>query len=408
MSSWDEQEAFWNTHLDRLADEVGLSADVINSARQQLIVIFGEEWLKQTYKSNKKFKPGDATGIIGLISNPIVNNAVGVVELAAYLKEFSEQPNFDEIVTKLRSTKDFEAIRLNLAYAFRLKRSGWEDVYVEPKLGDIEGKIGGVSYIIECSMIDPPRSASNLANEIFRSVHKVIDREGPPTWINIDLALGTLSSSIPAIIKQVKVAHYKYSKKGGKVKIESEIGTVVVEKAQKSELDALATNMRNSKYDFGWKIEMRKPRISGDVYSVDLDSQPAHESGMLTIRGLINEDEQKTTLQRLREKLKRKKAQTKNVPKGVRRMFIFMSDGKVENEDWQLIGNAFANDIKETDNIDAVVFVDRRHQEFGGKLRYPSGQVHFFTSRTRLLHLEKSFVQIKTFEESDWLGKSQR
>ena len=91
------------------------------------------------------------------------------------------------------------------------------------------------------------------------------------------------------------------------------------------------------------------------------------------------------------------------MPNGVRRMFIFMSNSMVEDEDWNVIGKAFAKDIKPEDNIDAVIFVDRRHATVGGKLRYPSGQIHFFTTKSRVPYLERSFSAIKSFENSNWL-----
>lgn len=86
-------------------------------------------------------------------------------------------------------------------------------------------------------------------------------------------------------------------------------------------------------------------------------------------------------------------------------MNVFMSNGKVENDDWNEIAKTFANDVKPTDNIDAIILTDRRHQTFANKLRYPSGQVHFYTADECVPHLEKLCLAMKQSEMSDWIAE---
>lgn len=406
MSSWEEQESYWNKHLDRLANEVKIDAFLIWDARKQLIVIFGEEWLKDSYKKLSKGNPTDEKGIVGVVSNPIVNNAVAVVELAKYLREFSGQPNFNEIVTKLKNAKDFKAIRLNLAFAYRMAKSGAKDVYVEPEIGDIEATISDQQYVIECSMIVPPMNNSNFANELFKRVINQVKYGDKPTWIDVTFNEYPQPSDLPLIVKTIKEAQYAYSKSMDTVERKEKPFTVKVTEASQEDIDSLPQKMKDEVWDFGFKIAMHQPKTPGDIYSVDLDEEPASHDGLFTIGKLINDEAAKSTRDRLRTKLKAKKAQTKQIPDTKRRMYVFMSNGMVEDDDWNELAKTFANDVKPTDNIDAVIFTDRRHHTYNDKLRYPSGQIHFYTSGKRVPHLEKLCEDMKQFEESDWIVES--
>ncbi len=81
MSDWDEQEGYWNRHLDRLAKEVKIDSAKIWDARKQLVVIFGDSWLREAYIVSSRGKHSDEKGVVGLVTNPIVNHAVEIVEL---------------------------------------------------------------------------------------------------------------------------------------------------------------------------------------------------------------------------------------------------------------------------------------------------------------------------------------
>lgn len=403
MSSWDEQENYWNKHLERLANEVKIDASTIWDARKQLIVIFGEEWLKDSYKKLSNSNPTDEKGVVGVISNPIVNNAVAIVELAKYLREFSGQSNFNEIVTKLKNAKDFKAIRLNLAFAYRMAKSGAKDVYVEPAIGDIEATILNQEYVIECSMIVPPMKNSNFAYELFKRVINQVKYGDKPTWIDVSFNEYPQPSDLPSIVKSIKEAQYEYSKSNDSVERKEKLFTVKVTEASQEDIDSLPKKMEDEVWDFGVKIPIHQPKSPGDIYSVDFDEEPTSHDGLFTIGGLINDEAAKSTRDRLRTKLKDKKAQTKQISASKRRMYIFMSNGKVEDDDWNELAKTFANDVKPTDNIDAVIFTDRRHQTYDDKLRYPSGQIHFFTSGKRVPHLEQLCEAMKQFEMSDWI-----
>lgn len=112
------------------------------------------------------------------------------------------------------------------------------------------------------------------------------------------------------------------------------------------------------------------------------------------------------TADRIKGKIKNKKSQTANLPNGTRRIFVLMAHGKVDQEDWNELGQTIVNATSRTDNLDAVLFLDRRRQEYKGKIRFPSAQVHFFTKPYRMTALEASFVKMKEFENSDWINES--
>ena len=403
MVEWDRQEWLWNKHLDRLANIVKIDAAKIWDARKQLIVVFGEEWLIKSQKALFRGNPITEKGVVGLITSPIENSAVEVVELAKYLKEFSNQGNFDEIVDKLRNASDFEAIRLNLAFAYRLSQSGAKDVYVEPPIGDIEAKISDQEYVVECSMIKPPQGDLIFANELLRSVLGEIRSGGCATWIDIEFKSIPKADQLSTVIKLVKKCNSQFLKtKGPAIEETSEL-RLVVKEANKLDIDSLPGKMEDEVWDFGFSVPNYLPRSPGDIYSVNFDEPPVRYDGMLTISGLINNDGLKSIYERLEMKLKKKRRQTKSVHPSKRRMFVFMSDKKVEDANWERIGKLFAEKQAWGNNIDAIIFVDRRHQTANDKLRYPSGQIHF--SRTRLPHLDDLLASMKDFECSDWINE---
>ncbi len=286
-----------------------------------------------------------------------------------------------------------------------MARSGAQDIYVEPDIGDIQATVGGIEYVIECSMIVPPLNESNFANEVFRSVLNQIRHGNAMTWIDVTFHKYPHPNDISKVVKSIKEAHFKFDKVQSEVIDVNSDYTVKVSAALQQDMDNLSKKMADGVWDFGYKMVMHSPKTPNDIYSVDLDEPPTAEKGLFTISGLINNQEKKTTRERLRAKLKQKKSQTKNVPAPKRRMYIFMSDGKVENDDCNDIARTFSNDVKPTDNIDAIIFTDRRHQTYANKLRYPSGQVHFYTTDKRVPHLEQLCLSMKQFEMSDWIAE---
>lgn len=407
-NKWQEQNKSWEQRLPVLAEETSIDESLIKTSREQLIVYFQEDWLREAYSKQKAYSPGEPTGIVGMITNPMDNHGVEVVELAKYLKAVENQDNFTEVITKLKSTTDYEAIRLNLAVAYRLIQSDWENVYAEPAVGDIEGTLYGKKYVVECSVIMPPNPSRKYTNEIFRSVYKTLKQNKIPVWIHAKFNKDFKDIPLKNVIEAIKELNKRFIAENKIVETQTKEYSMTaclldervkqVLEEQRSKEDGLT--------EVGFRIATAKPKIPGDIHSVDPDDPNQLEDGTITFGGLSDYAKDKTTGERLKTKIRDKKEQTSGLPRGTKRLFVFMANGKVEDDDWRELGQVVKKSTSPDDNIDAVLFIDRRRQEFEGKIRFPSGQVHIFTKPYRLTALEASFKKMKAFEESDWINES--
>ncbi len=406
-SKWEEQNKSWEKRYKVLSNETKVEEKLIREGRELLITYFGEGWLKETYAKQKKYSPGDPNGIGGVITNPMDNHGVEVVELAKYLKAVEGQDNFADIITKLRNNSDYEAIRLNLAVAYRLRQADWESIYVEPEVGDIECTLYGKKYVVECSVIMPPNPSSKYTNEIFRSVYKTLKQNKIPVWIHVKFNKEIRSVTLKSVIEAVKELNKRFLAEGEPVETQSDeySMTACLLDGRVSEVLEEQRSKDDGITEVGFRIATAEPKIPGDIHSVDPDDPNQMYDGTITFGGLREFAKDKTTVDRLKTKIRDKKEQTASLPKDTRRVFVFMAKGKVEDDDWLELGNAVRNSTSVNDNLDAVLFIDRRRQEFEGKLRFPSGQLHIFTKPYRLTALEASFKKMKSFEESDWVNE---
>lgn len=407
---WQDQNTSWEGRFQHLTKETLLDEELIRKSREKLIAYFGEEWLKDKYSKQKKFSPNNPTGIVGLVTNPMDNHGVEVVELAKYLDAVKTQDNFSTVITKLKNASDFEAIRLNLAIAYRLLNSGWENVYVEPEVGDVSGELFGKKYVIECSVITPPNPASNYAHEVFNSAYKYLKKNSYPAWVHIQFNKDFKSVPVKKVTDAVKELNYRFAK-NPKEPVETltddfNMTETYLDSKVKNVLQTEREKEENSLTEIGYRIARITPAIPGDLHSVDPDDPSQIDDGTITFGGMHKFNNDKTTADRIKTKIKSKKSQTANLPSGTRRMFVFMAHGKVDEENWRELGRTIVNSTSPADNLDAVVFMDRRRQEFEGKLRFPSAQIHFFTKPYKLRALEVSFSKMKEFEQSDWVEQN--
>ena len=404
---WQEQNTSWEGRYKHLANETSLDEELIRKSREKLIAYFGEEWLKDKYSKQKKFSPNNPTGIVGRVTNPMDNHGVEVVELAKYLDAVNAQDNFSAVITKLKNASDYEAIRLNLAVAYRLINSGWENVYVEPEVGDVSGELFGKKYVVECSVITPPNPASNYAHEVFNSAYKYLKKNRNPVWVHIQFNKNFRLVPVKKVTDAVKELNYRFTE-NPKEPVETSsddfnMTEIYLDSKVKSILQTEREKEINSLTEIGYRISRITPAIPGDLHSVNPDDPSQIDDGTITFGGMHKFNNDKTTADRIKTKIKSKKSQTANLSSGTRRMFVFMAHGKVDEENWSELGKTIVSSISPADNLDAVVFMDRRRQEFEGKLRFPSAQIHFFTKPYRLRALEASFGKMKEFEQSNWI-----
>lgn len=404
---WSGQNKAWEKRYGTLSKETLLDEGLIRSSRDKLIKYFSEEWLKDQYSKQKKFSPNSPGGIVDLITNPMDNHGVEVVELAKYLDAVNTQDNFNTIITKLKNASDYEAIRLNLAVAYRLMNSGWENVYAEPDVGDVSGELYGKNYVVECSVITPPNPASKYAHEVFNSAYKYLKKNKYPVWLHIQFNKDFRLVPVKKVTDAVKELNHRFVKDPKEpaetLTEDFNMTEIYLDDKVKSVLQTEREKEENSLTEIGYRLTTNTPVIPGDIHSVDPNDPNQIDDGTITFGGVRKFDVDKTTTDRIKTKIKNKKTQTANLPSGTRRVFVFMAHGKVDEENWSELGATIAGSVKPSDNLDAVVFMDRRRQEFEGKLRFPSAQIHFFTKPYRLRALETSFRNMKDFEESNWV-----
>jgi len=401
--SWEQQEDFWNYYANKLANEAGLDEQKILESRQQLLVAFGPDWVKSQYENSSgksKVPPNHGFGVVGMLTNPIINNAVGATELAKYLIEFRGQPNFQEIITKLKNPSDFEAIRLNLAFAYRLKKAGWSDVVVEPPLGDVQGKVGGKDYIVECSMISPPNVHEYVANRILTSLSGSLKHGKEAIGLQLTFKSRPSEEELNNLVSLAKKSRFDLSKTH-----EPQEFTTPIADGKVYEMTVEEANQPpdESGWDIVWIIEMGRPKRPGDVYSVDLDKPNKQTEGKIYINGLSEQYLTKTIPEQLEEKLRSKRKQTHSVADDQKRLFVFMSPTFIEKEDWEALNKRFKPTFYKRDNIGGIIFVDRRNHVNGGKNRYPYAQIHFLNNTSPIPELGATFIALEKFERSNWL-----
>lgn len=408
QDKWNKQNELWERRLSTLSKETLIEESLIRKSREKLITYFGETWLMDRYSKLKVYSPSISTGIVGVITNPMDNHGVEVVELAKYLVSVENQDNFKEIITKLKNASDYEAIRLNLAIGYRLKKAGWENIYVEPSIGDIEGKLFGKRYVVECSVITPPNQSTGYTHEIFRSAYKYLKKNKYPAWIHIKFNKDFRTVPIGKVIEAIKELNYRFAKNAETVETQSDDFSMTETYLDDRVKKVLETEREKEDglTEIGYRIATIKPKIPGDLHSVDPDDPNQVDDGTITFGGLKDFSKDKTTADRIKGKIKNKKSQTANLPIGTRRIFVLMAHGKVDQENWNELGQTVVNATSPSDNLDAILFLDRRRQEYKGKIRFPSAQVHFFTKPYRMTALEASFMKMKEFENSDWINES--
>ncbi|MFI5240610.1 MAG: hypothetical protein ACHQUB_02790 [Candidatus Saccharimonadia bacterium] len=407
QKKWDEQNAAWQKRLITLSEETLIEEQLIKQSRDKLIEYFGEDWLKQQHSKMKVFSPNVPTGVVGIITNPMDNHGVEVVELAKYLEAIEHQNNFEDIIAKLKNASDYEAIRLNLAIGYRLMHSGWTNIFVEPEIGDVSGELFGKKYVVECSVITPPDPTSTYMHEIFRSVYKYLKKNKYAAWIHVQFNKDFKEVPVSNVIDAIKEMNHEFSKDPKTVETLTDdfnmTETYLDERVKK--VLSSEREKENGLTEIGYRIAMIQPKLPGDLHSVDPDDPSQVDNGTITFGGMKRFGGDKDTAERIKAKIKNKKNQTANLPKDTRRVFVLMAKGKIDQEDWNELAGTIVNATSPADNLDAVLFMDRRRQEFEGKIRFPSAQVHFFTKPYRMTALEASFKKMKEFENSEWISQ---
>jgi len=412
--SWGEVEDLWQRRFGLLAKESGLPVDVIIDSRLQLLSAFDDDWLKKDYRRGQrkdKYTLGEilSPSITKMLSNPVVNNAVQIVELAKYLSELRNQPNINEIIVMLRNKSQFEATRLNLAISYRFLKVGFENLVVEPEIprgkGDIQCSYKGDSFIVECSILVEDNLERYFTDLLVLRIEKGIKDKVLEVGIEIEFSKRVNNQSIDETIEQIRKARHKYGRKEnvGQWKGASFISSVAKGRIFKLSATDRTTKPDMRKWDVVLGLAFRTPKEKGNIYSINLDKQM--RTGMIFLKGLRPKKRPKSLYERVKKRIESKRSQTHGLDKEFRRLFVFMTEKRVESFDWSKIWDGIRPSFKAKNNIAGMLFVDRRQTILDGKIRYAYPQILFHNPYFPSVGLEKSFPKLEKLERSDWIIK---
>lgn len=405
--SWDEMEALWQSRYEILAQEAGLSADILRDSRAQLLVAFGLEWVKKEYEKRKKshitFYQTIEANLVVMLTNPIVNDAVQIVELAKYLTTLKDQKNIKEIITMLKAESSFEAARLNIAYAYRLHEIGFEDLMIEPDSprgkGDMQGKFLQKPFFIECSIIEDKNLEilfnSHLQERLAKSMKDQSLQVGFEVEFTAPVDVNGINKTVEAVLqarhifgKQKELLDVPFQSPYAKGKVFH-----LKEEHKKSPPD-----MKD--WDAVFSVSYAVPREKGNVYSIDFDKKQ-HVAGRLFIKGLHSTQQQKTMYERIKKKLEEKIVQTHAVQG--KKIFVIMTEKRIESFNWKNIWKSMESNLKIRPNIAGVFFVDRRQTKLDGKMRFAYPLAFFVNVYGDMPELNVMFKRLEKIERSDWL-----
>ena len=175
---------FWTDRAARAANRLSLGHISVPEAISIVRNALGEDWLRtvSTLRSTAEvpFKPhrlGDCLTIAG------DGEIVEIVELALYLRTLHDVPGLSEVFPVLRD--DYWTARQQLAFAFRFRTMGSEDLRFEPAVGtnraDLSFGLRDQHFTLESFY---PRYGSGTPTAVrifFRRATKLIERIGEMT-----------------------------------------------------------------------------------------------------------------------------------------------------------------------------------------------------------------------------------
>ena len=411
--SWEEQERFWTQRYELLSEESGIPIDLIIESRRQILVAFGQKWLRREHEASRK--KGKkllleilAPSIVGLVTNPIVNSAVQLVELAKYLSALKDQPKLDTVLTMLKNKDQFESTRLTVAMAYRFQKVGFEQVLLEPDVprgrGDFQGMFLGQNFLVECSMLREDNIEQKFSDQLTSRLERTIKDQLLNVGIEVEFNSKVNPKSLDETIEKIREARHTFGRQKDPTNLEdvqfkSSVSTGRIFKLsdqQRKETPDL------KKWDFVIGLTHTVPKEAGNVYSIEIGSQT--RTGMIFVKELWPEREQKSLYERVKEKIETKVVQTHGVDPATKRIFVVMSERPVEHSDWNQIWKSILPSIKIRPSITGMWFVDRRTTNLDGKLRYAYPQILFQNPYQNTPQLAELFPKLEALERSDWIG----
>lgn len=413
--TWEQQEQFWNERYYRLANELGIKPEILINSRTLLIGAFGIDWLKKDYDNRGKIEKSGIHEILRpsitkIITNPIVNSAISVVEMAKYLDCFKNSKQVADVVTMLKSKNQFEATRLSIAFAYRFYNVDFEDIELEPQTargkGDFLGSFQGQPFLFECSIIEENNLPQLFSDNLTTRLDKAIKDKVLNAGIEISFTKKVEQKDIDEAIETIRIARHTFGRQDlSDLKDVPFKDSAMIGRVFKLSSEELLSVPDLKKWDFAQALSHAKPDEPNNIYTIDLDDKTkSPRAGMIFVKGLEPVKEQKPFYERIKDKIEGKITQTHGLQKDYKRIFIIMTEKRVENFNWDEIWKKIAPSMKTRPNIAGMIFVDRRQTNLDGKIRYAYPQIHFSNPFHKTAELENAFTPLKDFERSDWLA----
>lgn len=414
--SWDEIDDIWQKRYNFLSQKLGIPVDKIISSRKQLLVAFGEDWIKKSYQRKTPQKSGipirTKSNIIQIISNPIENNAFDIVEMATYFGVFYKQPNFNLVVGMLKDGNSFEAARLSLAVAYRFFRNGFSEISLEPDIprgkGDIHAKYEAQKFLVECSILEEEKLSDYFRERLFVRLQNSIRDRVLGVGIEVSFIKPPTQKEVDETIASIGEARHKF----GKFETNSELKPILfsssvadgrVFKLEDKDKTIPPPKKALDKWDAIFGIDTAKMKEKDNIYSADIEN--AEVNGRLYIKGLAILDDKEKFYDRIKTKLETKIVQTHGLDNSIKRIFVVMAQNRVEKYNYKKIWEKIRPSFKSRPNVGALFFVCRWQSILDDKkMRYAYPLILFENPFYSTPELQEVFPELEKFERSDWIA----
>lgn len=409
--TWEEVETLWQKRCVLLAQELGIPFELILGSRTNVINAIGRKWLENDHsKSSKDDSKKTMSQVLvptvtKLVTNPINTTAIQLVELSHYLVEAKDQPRLNIAIDMLKNPDQFEAGRFNLAMFYRFSKVGWKNLLLEPDIprgkGDFIGEYEGAKYLVECSILEEDTTQRKLYDQIDLSLQNAVKDKALEVGIEIEFTNIGNSDTVTETIKSIREARNLFGKGQPPDTSEKSFSSSVA----KGRIFKLSDSDKRKvpdmkKWDNVFAVTYGKPLEERNIYTIDLDNQT--RTGMIFMKGLSIESKQKSLYERLKNKVETKITQTHGLEKGMKRIFIIMTENKVEDYDWDKIWTYLRPLTNARENLSTIFFVDRRASKVNDLFRYAYPQIHFINNRFNRYELNSLFPKLERLERSDW------
>jgi hypothetical protein len=225
----------WAYRADRRAGILRLRRDFIAEARDIVVDAFDREWLEEEFRRSPQG--------FGFVSpHPMVENFMvagdpqisEIMEIAVYLKRLAGTPGLADVTRMIRERAQFATTLLQLAYAYRFKRSGatvdFEPEAAKGRKADIGLVIGGSRYLAECYVpeIGGKTALRELAEYSIPKLFQATNHLGLTARIRLELKRDFETPERINLEVAVREALRKVKEKG-RVTTDNSVAMIVVE-----------------------------------------------------------------------------------------------------------------------------------------------------------------------------------